>query len=310
MAQRSTYGPVLSRRFGMSLGVDLVPHKVCTYDCVYCQIGPTTDLTTIRRDFLPLDQVLGDIDLALREGPYPEVITLAGSGEPTLYRSLHSLIRGVRELADLPLLLITNGSLLFQDEVAEAAAEADLLAPSLDAGDPGTFERINKPHPSIDFEQMVRGVEDAVRRARGETSLEVMLVAGINDNREQLEVIAGHARRIDPDHVDVNTPVRPVPEREVAPCGRPILEMARSVLGGSARIIAAVRETSPSGTRTGGGGGEHIRHQVARRPSTAGELALGLGVTEEQAAALAEELVAGGELKREERGGLVYYLTK
>jgi wyosine [tRNA(Phe)-imidazoG37] synthetase (radical SAM superfamily) len=133
-----TYGPVPSRRFGLSLGVDLVPHKTCPYDCVYCQLGPTTCLTTERRDFYPVDDVLRDVEDALADGPRPDVITLAGSGEPTLYRSLPQLFAGIRDLSDVPILLITNGALLFDEDVAGAARGADILAPSLDAGDART----------------------------------------------------------------------------------------------------------------------------------------------------------------------------
>jgi wyosine [tRNA(Phe)-imidazoG37] synthetase (radical SAM superfamily) len=192
MTKRRVYGPVPSRRFGLSLGVDLVPPKTCCYDCVYCQVGRTTELTTEPTDFYLVEEVLADVRAALDSGPLPDVITLAGSGEPTLYRPLGRLIDGLRDLGGVPVVLLTNGALLSDPRVAQAALKADILAPSLDAGDRETFSRINRPHPSIVFADMLRGLQVVCEKHPGTVRLEVVLVGGQNDSDKDVQRIAGH----------------------------------------------------------------------------------------------------------------------
>ena len=161
MGNRYIYGPVPSRRFGLSLGVDLVPHKVCTFSCIYCQLGPTTQHTVERQDFFEPEKVIADIEEALKQGPKPDVITFAGSGEPTLYKSLDRIIDGIREITDVPVLLITNGSLLFMEDVRAAALKVDIAAPSLDASGPapgrGSEGHVTRPQAHHGRRGRVRG---------------------------------------------------------------------------------------------------------------------------------------------------------
>ena len=147
--QAHVYGPVPSRRLGRSLGVDLVPFKVCSFDCIYCQLGPTTMKTVERRDYIPVDELVDDVRKALASGDRPDYITLAGSGEPTLHLHLDEIIRRVKKLSDIPIALLTNGSLFYRETVRRDAALADLVLPSLDAPNAEVFERINRPHASI-----------------------------------------------------------------------------------------------------------------------------------------------------------------
>lgn len=154
-AWRYVYGPVPSRRLGSSLGVDLVPLKTCTYDCVYCQLGRTTEKTIQRREFAPVEQLLAELDLKLGQGPRPDYVTLAGSGEPTLYSGIGRLIEQHKSLSDVPVAVLTNGSLLSDRDVQDALRLANLVLPSLDAGHELQFEAINRPHPAIRFERMV-----------------------------------------------------------------------------------------------------------------------------------------------------------
>ena len=140
------YGPVSSRRLGRSLGVDLVPFKTCTYDCIYCQLGHTNDQTTRRAGYVDQDWVLAELKMKLGHAPLPNYISLAGSGEPTLHAGIGELIVGIKRLTRVPVAVLTNGSLLWDPDVRKALMEADLVMPSLDAGDETTFQQVNRPH--------------------------------------------------------------------------------------------------------------------------------------------------------------------
>jgi wyosine [tRNA(Phe)-imidazoG37] synthetase (radical SAM superfamily) len=299
------YGPVPSRRFGLSLGVDLVPFKTCTYDCIYCQLGRTTDLTVDRRDFYPVEEILEDVRGALERGPRPDVVTLAGSGEPTLYRSLGRVIRGIRRLTDVPILLLTNGSLLHRDDVAADALEADLVAPSLDAGDEATFRVVNRPHPSLSFETMVSGLGEFCRRFRGKVRLEVMLVRSRNDRDDDLRAIASHLSAIRHDAVDVNTVVRPSRSAEAERSGEESLARARSVFGPGATVIAgasafAERPRRPDGAP--GGAEQEVLALLSRRPATTRDLEAALGLHPAELVKILDRLLSTGRVATR-RGG-------
>ena len=151
------YGPVPSRRLGQSLGVDPIPFKTCNYNCVYCQLGRTTPLTNERRDFFPPETILAQVQDALERHQPSEVdyVTFVGQGEPTLCASLGWLIRHVKALTDIPVAVLTNGALLFQPEVREELAAADLVMPTLDAADQKTFRKINRPWPHFRIAEII-----------------------------------------------------------------------------------------------------------------------------------------------------------
>ncbi len=277
MSRRLVYGPVPSRRFGLSLGVDLVPYKTCCYDCLYCQLGKTTELTVTRQDFVSREEVLADIRQALSSGPRPDVITLAGSGEPTLYASLGKLVEGIHFTCDIPVLLLTNGALLYHDEVAAEVLTLDILAPSLDAGDQETFELINRPHPDITFEKMLTGVRQVIGKFEGRLPLEVMLAQGVNDSDESVHRIATVLDDLRTDSVDLNTPVRPPPDRKVSACSKKRLEAARAAFGSRARIVAAYSGRQAECA-------ESVQDQrliiemISRRPCTVEDISSSLGI--------------------------------
>ena len=204
------FGPVPSRRLGRSLGVDLVPLKTCSYDCIYCQLGRTTCHTVERKEWVPLDAVLDELKLKLASRP--DYITLSGSGEPTLYSRLGELIDHIQAMTEVPVAVLTNGSLLWQKPVRDELALADLVMPSLDAPDRVRFEFINRPHPEITFERLLEGLEALRREFSGKYWLELMLLAGYTALPESVRELAKLARRIQPDKVQLNTAVRPPAE--------------------------------------------------------------------------------------------------
>ena len=204
------FGPVPSRRLGRSLGVDLVPFKTCSYDCIYCQLGQTTSKTVERREWVPLNDVLEELKGKLASKP--DYITLSGSGEPTLYCRLGELIAGIRAITDVPVAVLTNGSLLWQEEVRRQLMDAHLVIPSLDAGHTSMFQAVNRPHESISFARMLEGLIDFREEYYGEYWLEVFLLAGHTAVESEVSRITACVRRIKPDRVQLNTATRPTAE--------------------------------------------------------------------------------------------------
>jgi wyosine [tRNA(Phe)-imidazoG37] synthetase (radical SAM superfamily) len=181
------YGPVPSRRLGRSLGVDIVPAKICTLDCVYCQIGRTTEKSTVRRAFFDVRAVLGELKSRLAGGVDADYITIGGSGEPTLNAQLGLLIDGIRQITDIPVAIITNGTLLYRADVRADCAKADVVIPSLDAADAEAFQAVNRPAPDISIEKLVLGLVQFREEFAGQIWLEVFLVEGVNTGPEQIE---------------------------------------------------------------------------------------------------------------------------
>ena len=209
------YGPVPSRRLGRSLGVGPIPFKTCDYSCVYCQLGRTTHMTNQRKDFFPPEELLNEIRRVIEvESSHREIdfVTFVGEGEPTLCKSLGWLIRKTKEIADIPIAVDTNGSLLYREDVRDDLSQADVVMPSLDAGTAETFRRINRPHRGIVFEAVVEGMEKFRQEYDGEMWVEVMLVKGLNDSEEELEAIKSRLSPLEPNRTYINVPIRPPAE--------------------------------------------------------------------------------------------------
>lgn len=205
------YGPVPSRRLGRSLGVSPIPPKTCSYTCIYCQLGRTTHLQVARESFYPKEDILTEIVKQMRHEK-PDFITFVGDGEPTLNKDLGWLIRRTKDKLRLPLAVITNGSLLFREDVRQDLAKTDVVIPTLDAGNEKMFKIINRPHKSINFQTMLQGQIDFRRKYAGQIWVEVMLVKGLNDTEEELQSIKHAIDMINPDRVYVLTPIRPPAE--------------------------------------------------------------------------------------------------
>ncbi len=225
------FGPVKSRRLGQSLGIDVLPPNTCTYDCIYCQAGPTTTKTTHRESYAPPEDVADEISRVLSEGADVDYVTFSGTGEPTLYSQIGTLIRLLKAQTDKPVAVITNGSLLWRGDVQEEIKEADLVMPSLDAGDQEMFDRVNRPPKDISFEKMVDGIAEFQKRFAGELRLEVLLLAGITDTDDEVGKIAAHVTRIEPDRVQINTAVRQPAEESARAVPRARLEKLAALFG-------------------------------------------------------------------------------
>ena len=233
MAYRYLFGPVPSRRLGISLGIDLVPHKTCVFDCVYCECGRTTDLACKRREYVPTDRVIEELDDFLAKGPDLDYVTFAGSGEPTLHTGLGEIISFIKErYPRYRVAVLTNSALLTDPEVRVALMRADLVVPSLDAVSEEIFLKINRPSPGITAGRVLEGLLDFVREYPGEVWLEVFIVPGINDTEEEIRLLKDAVVAISPDRIQVNTLDRPGTDIRVRPASRGALERIASVLGG------------------------------------------------------------------------------
>lgn len=233
------FGPVPSRRLGQSLGIDTIPLKTCNWNCIYCQLGRSMPLTNERQAYYPAAEILSQVEDTLAQHQPGEIdwLTFVGSGEPTLHSGLGELIRGVKELSDLPVAVITNGSLLYRRQVQQALLPADAVLPSLDAGSAELYRRINRPHPQTTFARLVSGLTAFRREYTGKLWIEVMLIHGLNDSEEALHKIANVLRRIQPDEVHINLPTRPPAETWVKPADEEALIRALVIFSDVAKVI-------------------------------------------------------------------------
>lgn len=218
------FGPVPSRRLGISLGVDIIPFKTCTLNCIYCECGPTTQITTERQRFLDPKILVDEIRDCLASKQHLDYITFSGSGEPTLNKDIGSMIRLIREETSIPIALLTNSTLLHRSDVRQDLLPIDLILPSLDAVDKEIFRTINKPHPDIQVQQIIDGLQQFRRQFKGQMWLEVFIVQGINDHEEELDNLHKAIKGIMPDKVQLNSLDRPPAFDNVAPVSLDTLE--------------------------------------------------------------------------------------
>jgi len=206
------FGPVASRRFGQSLGVDLIPHKTCSLDCVFCQLGRTQKKTVTRKEYVPIEAVLAEIGDWLETDGKADYVTLSGSGEPTLHSRFGQVLELIREKSTIPAVLLTNGTMLHLPGVRDAATRADVVKVSLSAWDQASYEWVNRPYTQLQFDQVLEGHKTFRREFKGQLWLEVMLLNGINSMIVNVRKIAALAKEIDPDRIQLNTVVRPPAE--------------------------------------------------------------------------------------------------
>jgi wyosine [tRNA(Phe)-imidazoG37] synthetase (radical SAM superfamily) len=299
------YGPVPSRRLGFSLGVDLLPFKTCSMDCVYCQLGSQGKTTVRRSEFIPVRTVLKQIKDVLDRGRTVDAVTFSGSGEPTLHSGIGRLIAGIRRLTDVKVVVLTNSSCLAGARARRDIAGADIIIPSLDAATPRVFARINRPHAGLRVEKIIDGLAALRREFKGQIWLEIMLVKGLNDGPAHLRALKKAIGRIRPDRVQLNTVVRPPAEISARPLTRPELEAVRRALGGDAEIIAdfaadAPLEKAPEAAAA-------IVETLARRPMTAADLSASLGLPLEEVLAQLRRLIVQGGIRSAAHADSIYY---
>jgi wyosine [tRNA(Phe)-imidazoG37] synthetase (radical SAM superfamily) len=304
-AFRYIYGPVPSRRLGLSLGVDIVLAKTCTLDCVYCQLGRTTEKTVDRRNFVDIEMVIAELKECLACGYRPDFITIGGSGEPTLNSQLGELIKSIRRITDIRVAILTNGTLLYRQDVRADCARADVVLPSLDAGDEDTFKRINRPHRDISIGKLISGLCAFRKEFNGEIWLEVFLVEGINTSPSQIAEIKNAIERICPDKVQLNTAVRPVTDVAIKKVDTGKLQAIAAKLGDRCEVVANLtlhRHGSYVENLA-----ESLISMLKRRPCTLDDICAGLGVNKSEALKYIEYFQRMGMISSQKHGGATFF---
>ena len=239
------YGPIKSRRLGLSLGVSLTPYKVCSFDCIYCQLGKTSRRTSQRKEYVNVDEILGEIkNWFIDNSPRTKelkYITFSGAGEPTLNINIGRLITGIKEITDTPIAILTNSSHISDPQVRKAITGASLIVPSLDAVTQDIFEKIDQPEEGVKISDIIDGLVALRNEFSGQIWLEVMLIKGINDSLEHIRKLKEIIERINPDRIQLNSPVRKTLQQDVCAVDEATLKEIRQILGGQGRDILILR---------------------------------------------------------------------
>lgn len=289
---------------GLSLGMDLLSPKTCSYDCLFCEVGRTTCLTIERREYAPAAEVLEELDRWLAAGGKANFITLAGSGEPTLHSRVGFLLTAIRKRCRIKSAILTNGSLLYLPEVRKDCLAADLVKVSLSAWDDASFRRINRPFKDLSFEDIVWGLGAFRAEYKGELWLEVFVLAGINDDERAIGHIAALARGFKPDKIHLNTVARPPAEESAVAVDAGKLEKLASLFQGKTEVVAGF---STSICCEGTISEEDVLAMLRRRPCTVRDVANAFRVSESLCSTVILALADRGQLVREERDSSVYY---
>jgi len=298
------YGPVPSRRLGFSLGVDVVPYKTCTLDCIYCQLGRTTQKTIERKLYTQKDSVCEEVQEALNKKQRIDYITFSGSGEPTLNSDIGALIREVKKITPVPVVVLTNGTLLFREDVQKDLAEADVVMPSLDAASNVMFQKINRPHDVLNLDSIIRGLKRFRKMYKGRIWLEVMLIKKFNDNTEELSRIKSAISDIHPDRVYLNTVVRPPAEIYAKPLSREEMAAVKNILDKSCEIIAEFHGQMVGEVQNVE---DSIVEMAKRRPVTIVDIANVLGISAANAEKWVNGLKEAGRIKERQYKDQRYY---
>lgn len=234
------FGPVPSRRLGMSLGIDLIPHKICSLNCVYCECGATTRLTRERDEYVPVEEVYQELKDYFKHNPDPDYFTFSGAGEPTLHKDIGEVIAFIKELRPgIPVAVLTNATLFADAEVRKELMQADLVLPSLDAATDLALRRINRPARNFSAADYVDGLVRFSEEFKGEIWLEILVLPGYNDGEENLNALVDAAWKIKPHRVQLNSLDRPGSMEGLLPAPMAQLkEIASSLEGMNVEIIA------------------------------------------------------------------------
>ncbi len=302
------FGPVLSRRLGVSLGIDLLPEKVCSFDCIYCECGKTEIKTLEIKEWVPAKEVMEEIKEYLSKDTSLDFITITGSGEPTLHSKIGEIIDYVKKITSIPVAVLTNGSLLHLKEVRESLYKADVVAPSLNAVTEKTFRVINRSFFTISPSLIIDGLIQFRKEFSGKIWLEIVFVKGINDNMEEIKKIAEALEKIQPDKIHLNTVIRPPTEKWAKPLSFEELEKIKECLGEKTEIVTPRKEMRAEMKRRAIE--SKISEIAKRRPVSREELSRIFYMNEGDISKIVESLLERGILKMEKFEGTDYFITR
>lgn len=204
------FGPVPSRRLDMSLGIDLVPKKVCSLNCVYCEVGETTKLAVDRMEYVKVDKIFAELKEFMSNNPKIDYITFSGSGEPTLNSKIGEVLSHVKQhYPEVKTAILTSGALLANKRLRTEILASDVILPSLDAASQSVFEKINRPNPNLKIDTYIQGLVDMRKEYKGNIWLEVFLLKNYNDTPDELMLLKEAILKIKPDMIQLNTLDRP-----------------------------------------------------------------------------------------------------
>ncbi len=271
MKYKYLFGPVPSRRLGVSLGIDIIPYKTCTLNCVYCECGRTTRLTATRKEYAPVKEVIYELREYLQKEPELDYVTFSGSGEPTLHSKIDIIIHFIKEyFPRYNVAVLTNGTLFTEEEVRVALRRADLVIPSLDAAAEDVFKKLNRPHGSLSCEKVISGLAQFRKEYPGEIRLEVFIVPGLNDGEEHIAMLRKAVQKINPDRIQLNTLDRPGAEPWVRTARDEEIQQFAKYLGDNVEIIGKFKPRN--GITSFSGKEQSILLTLKRRPCTAEDL--------------------------------------
>ncbi len=298
------FGPVASRRMGLSLGLDIIPKFTCSYNCVYCEVGYMVNQTLKRADYVPVADVLTEVQASIERFPHLDYITFSGSGEPTLHSSIGQIISGIKRMTDIPIAIITNGSLLYQPRVRRDLMRVDLMMPSLDAVTQEVFERINGSRMKVS--RVIEGIRQFRAEFPGEIWLEILFVRGINDTESEVRNLANVVRTLSMDRIQLNTVVRPPAAPHTKPLTYEELDRIRQIIGHPAEIIAhfdkdVEKTEEPSDPQV------ELLELLDRRGCTFDEISDGLRVAPDVLEPLLQRFLHQEIIEQTQHHGMIYY---
>ncbi len=226
------FGPVPSRRLGHSLGINNIPPKICTYSCVYCQLGRTLEFQVKRQVFYQPEHILHNVENKVKEatlrGEPIDYLAFVPDGEPTLDLNLGTEIELLKSLG-VRIAVITNSSLVWREDVRDDLSKADWVSLKIDALNNDIWRKINRRHKSLQLEKILEGVSEFAHTFRGELTTETMLIQGINDSPEELENISDFIARLEPVKAYIAIPTRPPAEKWVQPASERTINIAYQI---------------------------------------------------------------------------------
>lgn len=302
---RYLFGPVHSRRLGLSLSIDVVPMKTCTFNCIYCQLGRTTQQTLKRDEYVPANEVMQELATFLENNGEADYLTFSGSGEPTLHSKLGEMIAQTKQMSKIPVAVLTCGALLFDPQVRKDLLSAAVVLPSLNSASAKTFQLINRPHGKLHLNEIFDGLRRFRREYRGKIWLEIMLVKGLNDNANEIAALRTAIGEIKPDKVHLNTVVRPPAETEAKSLTETELRAFRNALGPPAEDIPEYAAVSQAPAK------KYLLNEVVelleRHPATLTEMAEYANIEHERIEAMLAAMVTAGQVKVYQHQNQTFY---
>ena len=302
------FGPVPSRRLGYSLGIDLVPHKTCTFDCIYCEVGKTTNLTIKREDFNNAEGIIEETKKFLESYTgRVDYISFTGSGEPTLNIKLGYIAREIKKITKIPIALITNTALFKYEDVRRDAMEFDIVLPSLDSVTEKSFRAVNRPHREIKLNEIIEGLVSFANEYKGKIFLEILFVKGVNDSDKDIMALRRFLEKIHFDKVQINTVIRPPAYSSAKPINEEDKKRIKKLLGDKVEVDIAFTSKSKQKTNATK---DDVKNLLKRRPCTYEQISSALGISLEELKAIIKNLEKTNNIRVNKFGEEFYYSVK